>query len=331
MISAEERRYLFWLGASFWKGQGHVVEMGPWLGGSTICLAAGMKKGARDGARRLHVYDSFVWRAFMAKRCSLDLAVGDSFEPFFLENLKDYRDLLTVSRSSLPDEQVETDSAAKALREESSGPKERVHWPQGEPIEILFVDGAKSWSGFRELLTTFGPSLIAGQSLLVLQDFKYWGTFWIAAITEILSESLKLEHILNRNTVTFRVVSPLDVQTLAAIPEWSDLDSEECARLVESAARRLDSGGDAAGAVIVRLSRVRMWLHKGSTQRALEEFRTSEGKWPLSGPDRQLEAVRSWLQSQTGVALPPAFRTRARRAVFGSLQSLLRLIRRLTR
>jgi hypothetical protein len=39
MISAEERRYLYWLASENWKCEGHIVEVEPWLGGSTYCLA----------------------------------------------------------------------------------------------------------------------------------------------------------------------------------------------------------------------------------------------------------------------------------------------------
>ena len=44
MLSPEECQYLYWLGRSAWTGQGDVVEIGPWLGGSTVCLAAGMRE-----------------------------------------------------------------------------------------------------------------------------------------------------------------------------------------------------------------------------------------------------------------------------------------------
>jgi len=43
MLTPEERLYLHWLGAVVWSGRGCVVEIGPWLGGSTVCLAAGMR------------------------------------------------------------------------------------------------------------------------------------------------------------------------------------------------------------------------------------------------------------------------------------------------
>ena len=66
MVTREECRYLHWLTSSHWRGEGHVVEMGPWLGGSTISLAMGMIDNPRRDGWKLHVYDNFVWREFMA-------------------------------------------------------------------------------------------------------------------------------------------------------------------------------------------------------------------------------------------------------------------------
>ena len=54
MLSPEERRYLYWLGNEVWSGRGCVVEIGSWLGGSTVCLAAGMRASGHPAAGRLH-------------------------------------------------------------------------------------------------------------------------------------------------------------------------------------------------------------------------------------------------------------------------------------
>ena len=78
MISDEERRYLYWLAARVWSGSGDIVEIGPWLGGSTYCLAAGMCDSGHRVAGRLKVFDNFIWRDFMADRAPLELRPGDS-------------------------------------------------------------------------------------------------------------------------------------------------------------------------------------------------------------------------------------------------------------
>ncbi len=176
MISAEERRYLYWLASEHWQGQGHIVEMGPWLGGSTFCLAAGMQAAGSDSSRKLHVFDNFVWREFMNGRGGPELADGACFQEHFQQNLQPHSERVVVHQAWLPDEPA-GDAELAAIREEVPKGADLVSWPTGEPVEILFVDGAKSWQGMTTLLTTFAEALIPERSLLVFQDYRYWGEY----------------------------------------------------------------------------------------------------------------------------------------------------------
>ena len=116
MISREEKQYLYWLTKSLWMGMGSVVEIGPWLGGSTVCLAAGMKTSGNNTRNRLHVYDNFIWREFMSGRAQLPLESGDSFETFFLKNIKPYSEIVNHHVMALPDENIQGDFEAGKKR-----------------------------------------------------------------------------------------------------------------------------------------------------------------------------------------------------------------------
>ncbi len=209
MISEEEIRYLYWLALTHWTGEGHVVEMGPWLGGSTICLAAGMRQNTSGIDKKLYVFDNFVWQEFMSRRASLPLKVGDLFQAYFQENLKEYRDLMVVYKQSLPDDLIPSDKDAMAIRTINPDKPQLLKWEPKEPVEILFIDGAKSWDGISFLLKEFSNYLIPGKTLLVCQDYKYWGAYWVSLILEILSDHLELVHNLNSNTVTFRLTTEI--------------------------------------------------------------------------------------------------------------------------
>lgn len=144
MISAEEKRYLYWLGSFAWKGLGKVVEIGPWLGGSTTCLAAGMRVSDQNSTKLLHGFDNFLWSEFMADRVALPIDPGKSSEPFFLKNIKSYKDIVELHRRALPDEVI--DSNIEAVNQRFSD-DEKIpildDFTDG-PVEILFIDGAKS-------------------------------------------------------------------------------------------------------------------------------------------------------------------------------------------
>jgi hypothetical protein len=147
MISPEEKQYLYWLGSRVWRGRGCVVEFGPWLGGSTACLAAGMRDSGHPAEGRLRVFDNFIWRAFMAERADLPLQPGDSFESYFQANIEPFREIVVSRACALPDETIAGDRDARTRRfAESEG--ETVALFEGAldaPVEILFIDGAKSW------------------------------------------------------------------------------------------------------------------------------------------------------------------------------------------
>jgi len=327
MISPEERRYLYWLGSRAWTGAGHIVEMGPWLGGSTVCLAAGMAASGRDARSKLHVYDAFVWRDYMSDRSPHNLESGESFESLFRENVREYEDVIVVNRATLPDESVSNDSFAEATRVGEDGRASPVAWRSGEPVEILFVDGAKSWSGFISLLKTFTPHLLANQSLLVLQDYKSWQAYWVPAIAELLSAHLALEHVLHQNTVTFRLTSPIGDGALESIPNWEELTADECEKLIDLAAERLERRSDKHTAAVVRLSAVRLWMHKGDVSRAVERFEESERTWPIGTRAANLRTARKWLTKETSRPLPESTRTKIRggmTALHGALRKAVR-------
>ncbi len=115
MITAEEQKYLYWLGAHYWQDVGHIFEIGPWLGGSTACLASGMRQRAGHPGNKLHVFDNFIWREFMAGRAALPDSNGDCFQPYFERNLAAFTDLTAIHLQALPDDDTPLDELAVLL------------------------------------------------------------------------------------------------------------------------------------------------------------------------------------------------------------------------
>jgi hypothetical protein len=296
MISREERQYLWWLAATVWKDIGHILEMGPWLGGSTVCLAEGVCARRERPRHRLFTVDNFVWRRFMSDRANLTLEPGESFEHVFRRNVAPYGGLIETQAAWLPDEIVEGDHWAEDVRGNGSR-GDLFRWQDGS-VEIAFVDGAKSWAGFAHLLAEVGPSLTP-DSLLVLQDYKYWGSYWVPMMSELLIDDLELVHILPENTVTFRVAAPLAIEQIGALTSARDGEA-----LLERAARRLDDLGDSLGATSVRLSQVRYLAHCAEIDASVRALgQASRGQEAVSA-SHQILAVREWLESFTGQSVP---------------------------
>ena len=160
MLSGEELRYLVWLGESVYQGWGAMVDLGPWLGGSACALAEGM--GRQDRQEKVHAFDNFVWeRHYMERVHAADLPDHSDFRPLFDRFTRAWAPWI--------------DARAADLR--------HARW-DGGPIEILFVDAAKDWELANNILAGFGHALVPGRSLVVLQDYQLWATYFLPLIFE---------------------------------------------------------------------------------------------------------------------------------------------------
>lgn len=307
MLAREEKRYLFWLGRDVWRGRGVVLEIGPWLGGSTVCLAAGMRASGRDARGRLHAVDNFLWRGFMAARAPLPLGAGESFEPFFLSNLGDHRDVVVSHARALPDERVEGDHEATAKRfEETAAVPGFDGLPGDDRIEILFIDGAKSWRGMRHLLLTTADRLVPGVSLLVCQDFKYWGTYWVPMMMARIDRYVEPIHdVRGGTTVAFRLTQAIPREAIEALPDHvAGIPTAEGVEGIGRAVALLARDGDASGAANVSLARVSFLAHQGHVDRAFEEFLRIQAAWPSWWDVTQIVLAGDYLRVEHGRTAP---------------------------
>ena len=172
MIVEDESRFLYWLAANYFTDSGKIVDMGPLAGGSTHCFAAGLSDNARVKTREnlIHSYDMWLfyedWGRFFPDQ---PLKTHDDILPHFIENLRKYGNLVTPHKGDI--------SLAK--------------W-SGEPIEILFIDAAKTPTVMEHIVNEFYPALIPGRSLVIQQDFVSAECPWIHATQERLSDYFEL-------------------------------------------------------------------------------------------------------------------------------------------
>ena len=193
MSSVAEGRYLYWLTSRGYTGCGAVVEIGPWLGRSTVHLAAGLRDAGHHDV--LHTFDRFVWDASHAaklkrKGASLPLVPGDDFRPVLERNVRAVYPGLHVHRSEI---------------------RELV-W-DGGPVEILFLDAPKRLPQISATLAAFGPSLIPGVSVIAMQDYQHFPSYALATVMSTLDDRVELMHVVDEGSiVTLGVRAPLDLQ-----------------------------------------------------------------------------------------------------------------------
>ncbi len=312
MITDEEKIYLYWLASEEWSGEGHVVEIGPWLGGSTICLANGMRDSGRFVKSMLKVYDNFVWRDFMSERASLPLTAGESFYPYFLKNTNAYAEIIDSYICGLPDEVISGDLEARAKRFIESDSIRLFDYEFERPVEILFIDGAKSWNGLRYLAFKLNEHFMPGKTLLVCQDFKYWGTYWVPIFMMLVRDCIEPVHnVLGSTTVSFRLTKRFSNDLLASLETHiGDFSRDVALRQIAIATDMLHDLGDSEGSHNVRLAQVSFLAHCGETALASSAFQASERQWPFCVGTPQLERARQYLRKEKGVRRRRSMRLR---------------------
>lgn len=332
MISPEEKQYLHWLGSSAWQGKGLVVEIGPWLGGSTWCLAAGMQSSRNRTSKRLVVYDNFIWREFMSERAMLNLGPGDCFQTEFLKNVSKFDSVVDSYKRTLPDEVIASDLDAQSKRYVADEDVELFQGVAGsESVEILFVDGAKSWLGLKHLLQHVYDRMIPDCSMIVCQDFKYWGNYWVPMMTSLLRDYMQPVHnVVSSTTVTFRLVEPIPQNILEALPNHiADVPTNDALAAIDSACDMLRDHGDVPGSANVELGKVMLLTHQGRLDSAVTIFREVQLSWPHVAGTAQLERARKHLAESHAVKIPPTLAIRALGQASRAVQTAKRIAGRI--
>lgn len=213
--STGERRYLFDYFSNQWNGSGIVVELGPFLGGTTRAIAWGMSCNPRlvPGAM-LHTFDRFdlyysaerlrqtieplVLTRFFSAAEADDLCRDANFERLFnaIHLPHDYSRLVQLHNSPLPDrpEEIDASTSLDFLAD------------KGE-IAALFVDGCKSWAATHYAMKFLLPRMPVGAPI-IFQDFGWYTCFWISSFVHAMREFLApVSHV--DSTYTFRIVRPI--------------------------------------------------------------------------------------------------------------------------
>src|SRR6185503_19273484 len=161
MITVEEARYYAWLGRSF-RGVGEVVEIGSWLGRSTVCLMSGLARNPAFAGRRLHVVDDFIWRSDWMDAYVTEPPPphGASFRPLFDRYTAAIADRLAVETRKVCD---------YAGNEHLPG----LEW-SGAAIELLVVDCGRTLAANEGWWRVLSASFLPSTTLVVMQDWQTW-------------------------------------------------------------------------------------------------------------------------------------------------------------
>lgn len=171
MLTEEETKMLLWIGQHCFSGKGAVVELGSFLGGSTVRLASGLARSGHPWS--IDAYDRFEISEELKKK----FLYSRGQTPF------DGTDMLHVFRQHL--------ARFEGTINPHKGDVEDFPW-DGREIEILFVDLSKSTDTNSYIIDTFFPRLIPGQSVVIQQDYQFFRNPWLAFTMEKLHPKLEM-------------------------------------------------------------------------------------------------------------------------------------------
>jgi len=166
MLTFSERALLYSLGRGLAPGAA-IVDAGCFLGGSTVSFALGVSEQLVQPRPVIHSYDLFlVDHSASTHYAALigDRPIGSDLRPVFEQ---------VVGADLLPYVEVH------------GGDLTSHRW-SGEPIDVLFVDVAKTWELNDHVMHEFFPALVPGRSVVVQQDYVHEWLPWIHITMQLL-------------------------------------------------------------------------------------------------------------------------------------------------
>lgn len=272
MVSSDEMAFFRESAARYVGKEGAIVDLGCWLGSTSIALAQGILSrgsGADNLTEKVLGFDRFVWEEWMPAQIPYGIyQPGESFLP-------EARHVVRDSGGGL----VELIQADLTLYE----------WRAG-PIKILLVDAMKNENIARQITTTFFPSLMTG-GLLIHQDFKHYYTTWIHVIQYRLRQYFRFDRSVSGSaTAAFEAIAPIPREAIDRATDLVSIREDE----VDAAFRHsLDLVGS-GDCVNVAAAHVMQYARLGRKDRA---FETLEGYRSLAvAANSEFPKVLSYLE-----------------------------------
>ncbi|WP_299356823.1 hypothetical protein [uncultured Shimia sp.] len=211
MLNVDEQTFYVWLTREWAKGQGAVVDLGSFAGGSAACLAEGVAQS--ENGQTVYGYDKYNMGDFSvfqtrydrylatspARDCEIPARPlppfsGNDLSPLVEFFLEPWADLFTLVKGQI----------------------EQAEWDAGD-IEILVMDASKTAETMDRMSATFFPHLIPGHSIVVQQDYLWWQQPWIAAQMALLQDHFEPVAYIPEHSVSFLCTKAISANKVAKL------------------------------------------------------------------------------------------------------------------
>src|ERR1041384_6762746 len=201
MTSKTEQEYFTRYGREIYRGEGEVVDLGCWLGSTTITLLEGLLKNPAfaNTDKKVYAYDLFIWFDWMNESTAgTDLTAkykeGDNFVAEFKRRISKYSSRVEICAGDLVG----------------------LGW-NGKPIEFLLIDAMKTWDLANGIIRHFYSALIPASGMILHQEFAHHFAPWIHVLQWKFREYFEFaEEIPRSQSIAFRLVKSIPPELLQA-------------------------------------------------------------------------------------------------------------------
>lgn len=205
MLNWQEAQLYFWIAQHMVGTEGHIVDLGAFVGGSTAYLAQGNRQ--RGGQAKVFAFDQFRASEKVKARQlypkGVHVFAGKDILPLARDFLRPWSGQICHRKGRIED----------------------MPWCEG-PISILVLDACKTADTMDEMAEIFFPHLMPGRSVIVQQDELHWKEPWIAVQMERLKDCFAPLCHVPGGAVAYRCIREVTLERLkrSKVGQMKDAD-----------------------------------------------------------------------------------------------------------
>ena len=258
MLSQYELALLYMLTKDYYSGQGEILDLGPYLGLSTNVLARGLHQNERldeqQKAGRIYSFDIFLSEGY-ERFLGNDIPLTGSIFQDYLKLNREYLDYLCICPGDL----------------------RHFKWIS-KPVEIVFIDIAKSWELNDWVIKQVFSNLIPGVSIIVQQDYIHFNEYWIHITMEYFQEYFELLYMLYGASAVYRYIKAIPKELLRI--ELEKLSIEKKSSLLDRARAKAPEPVQE----VMKIAHAKCLIEHGSYDEAAELLRAVDTKPKTDDP-----------------------------------------------
>ncbi len=277
LLYPDEVAYLHWVGAADVAARGRLIDLGAWVGGSSLALARGSARHTPPPP--IDAYDVFEVTEAQCNARQVPGPVGSSYLDQYKLAVHAHLDRITTHVGYIP-AWADTADACRAVD------------PAEAPVSVLFIDCAKVWGVHHTILRTFGPRLLEG-AVVVQQDFRSW-LLYLPAHMYQLRDLLPPAHFVDGGCVGFVAAGPLPLARIDALWTPDDLVERGFEATIDEITDWWRDRGDAPMAPWIRLAAAAHALEHDLVDELTPQLTHAIAEAPslADGPDDERRRVR---------------------------------------